>query len=157
MKVSSSLTSLLLRTESSHVICIKRRGFHSSSQIASIKPILPVLLWTPPSDLHFSCLKERNSVSVWVSVCVCVNRKGEMEDMQPDKQRMKQDEPSDIPSVVLKLNRLKTLTHDSCVFFFSIFSRRVPGKRRKRSKRVKAATRASISPNANTTASPAER
>ena len=80
-----------------------------------------LLLWTPPSDLHFSCVKERNSVSVWVSICVCVNRKGEMEDMRPDKQRMKQDEPSDIPSAVLTLNRLKTLTHDSCVFFFISF------------------------------------
>lgn len=47
--------------------------------------------------------------------------------------------------------------HMTPVFFFYVFSRRVPGKRRKRSKRVKAATRASISPSANTTASPVQR
>lgn len=36
---------------------------------------------------------------------------------------MKQDKPSDIPfgSVVLKLNSLKTLTHNSCVFVFLYF------------------------------------
>lgn len=63
-------------------------------------------------------------------------------------------------SAMLKLNRPKILTHDSVFFFpffLNIFSRRVPGKRRKRSRRVKAAARASISPSANTTASPVER
>lgn len=44
-----------------------------------------------------------------------------------------------------------------CFFIFFFPSRKVPGRRTKRSKHVKAATRASISPSANTTASPVER
>lgn len=58
-------------------------------------------------------------------------------------------------AAVLKVSRMKKL--DKCIVFVLLFSRRVPGKRRRRSKHVKAAMRASISPSANTTASPAER
>lgn len=56
-----------------------------------------------------------------------------MEGRLSDKQDMKQDEPSDIPfgSVVLKLNRLKTLTHDFCVFFLLFFFQKSSKKKEK--------------------------
>lgn len=75
---------------------------------------------------------------------------------------MKQDKLSDVPFWFSRAETEQTEDLDTwlCVFFFfflNAFSRRVPGKRRKRSRRVKAAARASISPSANTTASPVER
>lgn len=103
-------------------------------------------IWSPFLKL------EKDSVSVFV----CVNKKGEMEDW------MKQDKLSDVPFWFSRAETEQTEDLDTwlCVFFFfflNIFSRRVPGKRRKRSRRVKAAARASISPSANTTARPVER
>lgn len=102
---------------------------------------------------HSQWIFKKDSVSVRESVSFVRRKEKWKTDRQTD--RVKQDKLSDIPWVVLKSNRnLDTWLLCCCC---CCFSRRVPRKRRKRSKHVKAATRASISPNANTTASPVER